>query len=158
MQLFAAQYWFRHAIHQIGLTATAWEVPYNSTQVKTSLDNRLPVIITGHSTETNGGHAWVLDVYKQLSARIKGTYEVWRLIDGTDYHRLRRESVITPRKTLIHCNWGWTTYRSGVRSNGYYNEGVWDLSNAYSYDQSIAGSRDNHYDDRILVTTGIKPI
>lgn len=143
-------------ITKIGLTATAWEVPYNSAQVRTSLENRLPIIITG--TSNTGGHAWVLDGYKQLPARIRSTYEVWLLLDGTDYLRLMYSSVLTPRKTLIHCNWGWTTYRKGVKSNGYYNEGVWDLSSAYSYDQSTAGSRDNNYDADILITPGIKPI
>lgn len=94
---------------------------YNSDVVKNSLSSGIPVLCIGGDaiyynkgvTQVAGGHAWVIDGYKNFTCTVKDK-------------KTGKESRITD--DFVHCNMGW----DGT-CNGYYRGAVFNVKEiAYS--------------------------
>ena len=97
---------------------------------QTYLDNGWPIIMCGLDNPDKG-HTWVADGYKY--------YEDTLLSYITPL-----PSIITQYRYYNHFNWGWDG-----SSNGYFYDGVFNSSNAYTYDTSPS-SQVHSYSDIIL--------
>lgn len=99
---------------------------YNTDVVKSSLSSGIPVLCIGGDTiyynkgvtQVTGGHAWVIDGYKNFTCTVKDK-------------KTGKESRI--KDDFIHCNMGW-----GGSCNGYYRAGVFNV-------KEIAYSDNNYY-------------
>lgn len=98
---------------------------FNSDVVKNSLSSGIPVLCTGGDTfiywkgvaRIEGGHAWVVDGYKNFTCTVKDK-------------KTGKESRITD--DFVHCNMGW-----GGTCNGYYRGSVFNVKEvAYSDENS----------------------
>lgn len=94
---------------------------YDNNVVKTSLSLGIPVFCEGFDAmlydkgkiQFGGGHAWVIDGYKNFTCTVKDK-------------KTGKESRITD--DFIHCNMGW-----GGKCNGYYRGAVFNVKDiAYS--------------------------
>jgi hypothetical protein len=88
--------------------------PYNTTYIKSSLSNGMPVILEAYYNDgtENVGHNFITDRYKSVQQIIKNTYFwVWDYIppltplpvidDKIEY------TYSSPLITMIGMNWGW---------------------------------------------------
>lgn len=100
------------------------EEDYEFESVKNSIDNGCPVIVSAKAYKTvtmqqkkflwwtwekelisySGGHAWVIDVYANLTCTVTNGKDVQTITDN-----------------FVHCNYGW-----GGSNDGYYLSGVFD--------------------------------
>ena len=135
---------------------------YSYNAIKSSIDNKCPVIITGackkntknHKflwwkwetvTSYEGGHAWVIDGYCNMKC--------------TATNKTNKNDVQTFTADYVHCNLGW----SGV-SNGYYIENVFTVNKGIvasdSTVEKIARSsygENDYYQYCLQIITNIKP-
>lgn len=117
----------------------------NISDIKSSLDNGHPVIMSGNLTSFSGGHAWVADGYKDCS--------VYR--NHYAQSPSQQEPTLLFRELIgevqaLHINWGW----DGV-CNGYFNFNTYNTAYAQSYDYSDGISYNFLFD--ILAITDIHP-
>lgn len=101
---------------------------YNSTKVKECITTGRPVFMGAISGLVNG-HAWVIDGYKEIE---------WYRVGEQDDVEVSRTYTSTSK--YVHCNWGW-----GGLANGWFVSGVFDVDNAYSYDNGSSSS-ESYYD------------
>ena len=94
--------------------------------MKSSIKSNSPVFVCGWA-ESNEGHAWVADGYKD--------FEYWRKLyiahhinNGMAFYRLHSTEMYASTK-LMHFNWGW----NGV-CNGYFAFNSYDTSGGVIYD------------------------
>lgn len=125
---------------------------YNYSVILSSIDINRPVYIRGTETsdKNTGGHAWVLDGYKELGEVRWEVYKVFRRANGTEYRDSRPYTSTTLQEAakLVHCNWGW-----GQKCNGYYNQGVW---NRYvELDNPNLGTQTTNFIYNILIHANI---
>lgn len=98
---------------------------YDSISVENQLRQGLPVIASGCASnptifDPGDGHFWVIDGFRQYDRDIK-------VVQDTDTGTIELSSRTESLK-YIHCNWGW-----GNDSNGYFYNGVFDLSQSQNY-------------------------
>lgn len=87
---------------------------YSDTPVN-YLDGHYLLYVRGNDSATGNGHGWVVDGYKKYSYLSANPSEIY-----------------------YHCNWGW----NGM-DNGYFSNGVFNVSDAYSYDSPYVESQRN---------------
>ena len=115
---------------------------YNFDIIKTLLDYKKPVVMTGYENWKNrflgliytysGGHAWIVDGY---SATILQDY--YYVTSSSEI--LFCEAISTKYdNTLLHINWGW----DGA-GDGYYAAGCCDIRSATSYDSFVPKEQPN---------------
>ena len=93
---------------------------YKSIVARIALDGHHLIFMGGFANQ--GGHGWALDGYNTVSATI---YHMGRTItSGWFIMNTTHET-----KYYLHFNWGW--YGD---CNGYFLEGIYDTTQAYSYD------------------------
>lgn len=103
----------------LGFTCDNWS-DYKGLVVRHGLDNHSLFYMIGFSP--TGGHAWVLDGYNSVYSTI---YHLARTTTSGWF-----TSDITYETTnYLHFNWGW--YGD---CNGFFLEGIYDTTQAYSFD------------------------
>lgn len=90
-----------------------------------NLDNGKPMYIRGNNTSTGNGHAWVVDGY------FCQTRSVTTLIQGGYTGPITTLHGSEERK-FLHFNWGNVGF-----CDGYFSEGIYDMSKRYSRDEVI---------------------
>lgn len=89
---------------------------YTATHTVYSASNlRCPAYVRGTDTETNKGHAWVVDSQRRS---LYTTYDKYEKDDGYDIWRIYIEKHAENGSLSFHCNWG--NYGS---SDGWYVDG-----------------------------------
>ncbi len=106
------------------------------------LRDGIPVFI-GAISGVIDGHAWVIDGYK-LRCHVK----TGRNSDGEIV-----SSEVVGTNHYVHCNWGWRN----AQNNGWFTYGLFDIGEAYSYDNSNQRSVELDYDHLFRVITYDKP-
>lgn len=106
---------------------------YSFNKIKTALQAGRPILTRGYSgrvkhkflgikiyTSYTGGHAWIVDGYKERQRTLKSvvTVKSGRIVLST------KTTYRTETDNLIYNNWGW----DGL-SNGYFTAGVFDSNN-----------------------------
>ncbi|MBQ8651904.1 MAG: C10 family peptidase [Alistipes sp.] len=115
---------------------------YSFDLVKTDIDLNRPLYMRGYDTNEQGGHAWVVDGYKQRTHY----YNQYTITNG---HRVLTYSNTTTLK-YIHINWGFDG-----RNNGYYRDNVFDLTRAFEYDVNVNNDQTYNFDYALQLMTGI---
>lgn len=116
---------------------------YSYQLAKADLDLNQPLYMSGR--RNGGGHAWVVDGYKQRTHVYRVTYHYY---DGSS-------EIVTNKNTFygyLHINWGW----DGM-NNGYFAKDVFDATNASEYDSPNYNWMDYQYTMNLTLMTGISP-
>lgn len=114
--------------------------------IKTSLDNRDPVIMSGIDSNPNGvGHAWVVDGYKDYLL-YRDTYA--QAYPQPGYYLVN--STLLEEVHALHINWGWDG-----ECNGYFNFGTYNTAVAYSYDGNI-NTKEHNYTSNLEFISDIR--
>ena len=101
------------------------------------------VILGGRKEEGAKGHMFLIDGYKTLK-HVDITY--WRYEDESTWHVL---FDYTKTGTYYHINWGYDG-----QANGYYSQGLFRFSKAYSYDNpDIEIEEDREYNYKLRIIT-----
>jgi hypothetical protein len=112
---------------------------YSFSAVKTQLDNRRPVLMTGERKKvlfvTYKGHAWVVDGYSAASVE----YYYYTLDTNTGRTSNRRFSS-GYENSLFHINWGWMG-----SNNGYFAAGCFNCSNSEKFDRNTDNNNSYNY-------------
>ena len=95
----------------------------NFKDLQTGIKEGIVLMSATPSENSNIGHMFVLDGYKTLK-HVDITY--WRYEDESTWHVL---FDYTKTGTYYHINWGYDG-----KANGYYSQGLFQFSKAYSYD------------------------
>lgn len=106
------------------------------------LRDGIPVFI-GAISGVIDGHAWVIDGYK-LRCHVR----TGRNSDGEIV-----SSEVVGTNHYVHCNWGWRN----AQNNGWFTYGLFDIGEAYSYDNINQRSEERDYDHLFRVITYDKP-
>ena len=116
---------------------------YNFSTLQNELDNDRPVYMSGAVADAESGHAWVADGYRIQNYSI-WYYNIWS-DDTWEYTGSRAFSY-----KYLHINWGWNG-----NCNGYFQDGVFNTSQAYELDGTASVSR--NYTTALKMITGVMP-
>lgn len=107
----------------LGYTCGSW-YDFTGFIVRNQLNNAHLILLKGSSTSS--GHNWVQDGYK---TRVKTIRKMGRTATSGWFYT---GEVTTLTDYFMHFNWGWYG-----NCNGYFAEGVYDASLAFSYDTGV---------------------
>ncbi len=114
------------AFEYFGYTTTADNSPSIST-IKNAVKTNGPVFMYGRDSVADVGHFWVIDGYKD--------YEYYRYryerAMGNGSEPIVTQITLMEEAHSLHINWGWNG-----NYNGYFAFGIYDVSEADSYDGS----------------------
>ena len=140
------------ALSGLGYSSNSSLIAYDLQTICSNIDGGKPVYMDGRrytneaETETRG-HAWLIDGYMIVTTSCI-TYISPVSINGP----WRIDNVTNSYAYYAHCNWGWNgTY------NGYFSNGVFNIANAYQYDESHSIDHDFHYKCNLQMITNITP-
>lgn len=110
---------------------------YDFSKTRSMLDNNLPVFVGAvRLCGGVGGHAWVVDGYRQV-----------------DYVKIGKDnngSVISysveSSSYYVHCNWGWEGVCDGWFANSMLENKYIETDDAESFDDPTATPHNYHYD------------
>lgn len=155
----ASKYDMITAISSLGYTTPILEenpsyITWKST-VRSELAKRDPVIICGFNSETEEGHAWVVDGYhyKEYGTKyyvLNPNYNPNIIFNNPEQEYILEETNITI-ENMCHVNWG-DIYGS---CNGWFNVDCFDPNEGVEYDQ-FASSFDKTGFDIINIMYNIK--
>lgn len=127
-------------------------IDYNIQTIRSNTSAGKPVYMSGRrytneaKTKTSG-HAWVVDGYITYTETFvtyisySGSSGPWRPYE-TRYRYTH----------YPHCNWGWDG-----NCDGFFNDGVFNVANAYQYDSSTGNYGSYHYETNLQIITNITP-
>ena len=107
------------------------------------LRQQLPVFIGAISGFVDG-HAWVIDGYQKRNQKKIGRNSNNEIVS----------TVVTDTNHYVHCNWGWRD----AKNNGWFSYGLFDIDDAYSYDNDERHTDELDFDHLFRVITYDKPI
>ena len=128
-------------------TASTDLADYNIQTILSNINNNQPVYMRGRNTAAEVGHAWVVDgciTYTQMFITyisLASNNGPWRIDE------IRYRYTYYP-----HCNWGWHG-----SCDGFFNDGVFNVANAYQYDSSIGNTYTNNFNTDLDIIVGITP-
>lgn len=106
------------------------------------LRKHLPVFI-GAISGVIDGHAWVIDGYRTEYQIKIGTNSSGDVVSTTS----------EPLRYYVHCNWGWVD----AKNDGWFSYGLFDISEAYLYDNDNQRTDELDFDHLFRVITYDKP-
>lgn len=110
---------------------------YNFSEVKSMLDNNLPVFVGALRLSGDvGGHAWVLDGYRT----------VYRITTGTNSSGNVVSTTTDPLRHYVHCNWGWDGVSDGWFANSLLENKYIEVNDAESFDDPTKTPYNYYYD------------
>lgn len=115
---------------------------YDLDVIISQLRNDCPILIGAISGVVNG-HAWVVDSYKKIH-KIKSLIRSNGTIVSQTIERI---------SNYVHCNWGW----ANAMNNGWFVSGLFDVGEAYEYDNNDRTSSDLDFDKFFRMVTYDKP-
>ena len=120
-------------------------VSYSTHQVRKDLRNNQPVCVRGADKNGNGGHAWVVDGFKD-QYRICMELAYWYRYEGGDSpHELFVVDTLRTYKYIndyVHCNWGWDE-----RNNGWFYDNAFIDRTYFRTDYPAEEEPGNNYYD-----------
>ncbi len=123
---------------------------YSTTKIISSLNKNNPVYIRANDSNGYGGHAWIIDGYKDLTLSVTTYDENGDIIENTfqnnDYN------YVVERK-YWHCNFGWSGLDNGDYQ--YYNMSIFDNYNLVYVYSSIFNTSDYMFNNNIKLIYNI---
>lgn len=110
---------------------------YDFSKTRSMLDNNLPVFVgTVRLCGGVGGHAWVVDGYRQVDYVKIGKDNNGSVIS----HSVESSSY------YVHCNWGWEGVCDGWFANSMLENKYIETDDAESFDDPTSTPHNYHYD------------
>lgn len=138
------------ALGQWGFVTGGWNDLYNREEMIKSILRGWPILMTGRDSDKGSGHAWIVDGYDYIGGLYRNHYTVWGKSNDPNFRQtVTTKHYFSKPSISYHCNWGWTAdIDDNTNYNGWYNEGVWKMQAAKSWDSnsSNASSRVKNYD------------
>lgn len=122
-------------------------VGYSPAQVRTNLNNNRPVYVAGQKKNSNVGHAWVVDGYKDQTYTTHRISRWYRYLGGDSPHELIATDTLETyvgTKNYVHCNWGW--YGD---NDGWFYDKILTPPHDFIFDTGYPAEREDgmSYDD-----------